>query len=354
MGTIVAPPRRSCPTRSRTSKPTHTMRPKCLILLVAAAAMVVIGPSLSAAKSDKQRHPCGPFIVNSTTPVAVSSFYRGVQDVRSPTGRRGDEITLLVNVTDWYAVFIPPQFALKIGPELHDVSIEVADGSGTLRLPSPSPSSWRPVDKDLNGTASRGGLIHLSLRFSSKLFNGTFELDSSGNSQYNVCMSTGGYPPLDRLLDNRIRGSKPYRNATESFESPGHPGFPWEGYNLTDLAQGEKRMCRGSAIKQRGHFPVTVEVLLRFAGELKLPVDDNEAREEEVTVTAPKLFAFPARGRMLQTLREERDIINDKGPDCRSGNLEGTNWQAAWEEFGMNHSPTDYDGDYDGDFVDEL
>jgi len=307
------------------------MRPKCLILLVAAAAMVVISPSLSAAKSNKH---CGPFLIDASTPVAVSTTYRGVQDVSDPTGRRGDEITFVVNTTS-------PSFALKIGPELHNVSIEVSNASDTLRLPAESYQTTWPES-----------LNYMKVRFASKLFNGTFETDSSGNSQYNVCMSTGGYPPLDRLLDNRIRGSKPYRNATESFESPGHPGFPWEGYNLTDLARGEKRMCRGSAIKKRGHFPVTVEVVLRFAGELKHPVwvDDNEAREEEVTVTAPKLFAFPARGRMLQTLREERDIINDNGPDCRSGNLEGTNWQAAWEEFGMNHSPTDYDGDYDGDY----
>merc|ERR1712048_511068 len=170
MGTIVAPPRRSCPTRPRTSKSTHTMRPKCLILLVAAAAMVVVSPSVSAAKSNKQ----GPFLINSTTPVAVSTAYREVEDVSDPTGRRGDEITFVVNTTS-------PSFALKIGPELHNVSIEVSNASDTLRLPAESYQTTWPES-----------LNYMKVRFASKLFNGTFETDSSGNSQYNVCMSTGG------------------------------------------------------------------------------------------------------------------------------------------------------------------
>ncbi len=155
------------------------MRPKCLILLVAAAAMVVISPSfvLSAAKSNKH---CGPFLIDASTPVAVSTAYRGVQDVRDPTGRRGDEITFVVNTTS-------PSFALKIGPELHNVSIEVSNASDTLRLPAESYQTTWPES-----------LNYMKVRFASKLFNGTFETDSSGNSQYNVCMSTGGYPPPRR------------------------------------------------------------------------------------------------------------------------------------------------------------
>ena len=252
------------------------MRPKCLILLVAAAAMVVVSPSLSAAKSNKQH--CGPFLIDASTPVAVSTAYRGVQDVRDPTGRRGDEITFVVNTTS-------PSFALKIGPELHNVSIEVSNASDTLRLPAESYQTTWPES-----------LNYMKVRFASKLFNGTFETDSSGNSQYNVCMSTGGYPPLDGLLDNRIRGSKPYRNATESTAG-------------TDLAPGDNRTCRGSNIKKRGHFPVNVTVVVGFTGE--------GGSEEEVTVTAPKLFAFPARGRRLSELRE----MGDATPGCLGGSF---------------------------------
>jgi len=251
------------------------MRPKCLILLVAAAAMVVISPSLSAAKSNKH---CGPFLIDASTPVAVSTTYRGVQDVSDPTGRRGDEITFVVNTTS-------PSFALKIGPELHNVSIEVSNASDTLRLPAESYQTTWPES-----------LNYMKVRFASKLFNGTFETDSSGNSQYNVCMSTGGYPPLDGLLDNRIRGSKPYRNATESTAG-------------TDLAPGDNRTRGGSTIETRGHFPVTVTVTLGFTGE--------GGSEEEVTVTAPKLFAFPARGRRLSELRE----MGDATPGCLGGSF---------------------------------
>ena len=280
------------------------MRPKCLILLVAAAAMVVISPSfvLSAAKSNKH---CGPFLIDASTPVAVSTTYRGVQDVSDPTGRRGDEITFVVNTTS-------PSFALKIGPELHNVSIEVSNASDTLRLPAESYQTTWPES-----------LNYMKVRFASKLFNGTFETDSSGNSQYNVCMSTGGYPPLDGLLDNRIRGSKPYRNATESTAG-------------TDLAPGDNCTRGGSTIKTRGHFPVTVTLVLGFTGE--------GGSEEEVTVTAPKLFAFPGHGRTKRILFMERDIINNSGPECRSGNLAVASWQAAWEEFGMDISPTAYRG----------
>merc|ERR1711907_405424 len=283
MGTIVAPPRRSCPTRSRTSKSTHTMRPKCLILLVAAAAMVVISPSLSAAKSNQH---CGPFLIDASTPVAVSTVYRGVQDVRDPTGRRGDEITFVVNTTS-------PSFALKFGPTLRNFfTFELSDASDTIRLPQepgrPPYPSW---PESLN---------YMKLRLVSKnsnLLNGTFELGPSGSPaslqqnmpafltaaelhgmQFDLCSSVSGY---------LIRGSKPYRNATESTAG-------------TDLATGDNRTRGVSTIEKRGHFPVTVTVTVGFTGE--------GGSEEEVTVTAPKLFAFPARGR--SELRKMRDATH--------------------------------------------
>jgi len=283
------------------------MRPKCLILLVAAAAMVVISPSfvLSAAKSDKQ-----PFLMNTTTPLAVSTSYRGVEDVKSLPWR-GDEVTFIVNTTspgDYTDPNRSPSFALKIGPTLRNFSIELSEENtdyAPLRLPQET-GSW-PYSLKL-----------LSLRFSSKLFNGTFELAySSGNSQFNVCVRD------DSLFDYLIRGSKPYRNATESTAG-------------TDLAPGDDRTRSGSNIKKRGHFPVTVTVTVGFTGE--------GGSEEEVTVTAPKLFAFPGHGRTKRILFMERDIINNSGPECRSGNLAVASWQAAWEEFGMDISPTAYRG----------
>merc|ERR1711907_46998 len=277
MGTIVAPPRRSCPTRSRTSKSTHTMRPKCLILLVAAAAMVVVSPSLSAAKSNKH---CGPFLIDASTPVAVRTSYRGVEDVSDPTGRRGDEITFVVNTTS-------PSFALKIGPTLSNFfTFELSDASGTIRPPQepgrPPYTSW---PESLN---------YMKLRLVSKnpyLLNATFELGPSGSSvdgtQFDLCSSVNGY---------RIRGSKPYRNATESTAG-------------NDLAPGDNRTRGVSPIKTRGHFPVTVDLVMRFTGE--------EGSEEEATVIAPKLFAFPARGHRLSELRE----MGDDYKGCSGGNF---------------------------------
>merc|ERR1711907_175829 len=292
MGTIVAPPRRSCPTRSRTSKSTHTMRPKCLILLVAAAAMVVVSPSLSAAKSNQH---CGPFLIDASTPVAVSTVYRGVQDVRDPTGRRGDEITFVVNTTS-------PSFALKFGPTLRNFfTFELSDASDTIRLPQepgrPPYPSW---PESLN---------YMKLRLVSKnsnLLNGTFELGPSGSPaslqqnmpafltaaelhgmQFDLCSSVSGY---------LIRGSKPYRNATESTAG-------------NDLAPGDNRTRGVSPIKTRGHFPVTVDLVMRFTGE--------EGSEEEATVIAPKLFAFPARGHRLSELRE----MGDDYKGCSGGNF---------------------------------
>jgi len=279
------------------------MRPKCLILLVAAAAMVVISPSLSAAKSNKH---CGPFLIDASTPVAVSTTYRGVQDVSDPTGRRGDEITFVVNTTS-------PSFAFEIGPNIGDFTFELSDASGTIRpsqeLGQPPYTSW---PESLN---------YMKLQLVSKnsnLLNGTFELGPSGSpvdgTQFDLCSSVSGY---------RIRGSKPYRNATESTAG-------------TDLAPGDDRTRSGSNIKKRGHFPVTVTVTVGFTGE--------GGSEEEVTVTAPKLFAFPGHGRTKRILFMERDIINNSGPECRSGNLAVASWQAAWEEFGMDISPTAYRG----------
>jgi len=253
------------------------MRPKCLILLVAAAAMVVVSPSLSAAKSNKQH--CGPFLIDASTPVAVSTAYRGVQDVRDPTGRRGDEITFVVNTTS-------PSFAFEIGPNIGDFTFELSDASGTIRpsqeLGQPPYTSW---PESLN---------YMKLQLVSKnsnLLNGTFELGPSGSpvdgTQFDLCSSVSGY---------RIRGSKPYRNATESTAG-------------TDLAPGDNRTRGGSTIETRGHFPVTVTVTLGFTGE--------GGSEEEVTVTAPKLFAFPARGRRLSELRE----MGDATPGCLGGSF---------------------------------
>jgi len=252
------------------------MRPKCLILLVAAAAMVVISPSLSAAKSNKH---CGPFLIDASTPVAVSTTYRGVQDVSDPTGRRGDEITFVVNTTS-------PSFAFEIGPNIGDFTFELSDASGTIRpsqeLGQPPYTSW---PESLN---------YMKLQLVSKnsnLLNGTFELGPSGSpvdgTQFDLCSSVSGY---------RIRGSKPYRNATESTAG-------------TDLAPGDNCTRGGSTIKTRGHFPVTVTLVLGFTGE--------GGSEEEVTVTAPKLFAFPARGRRLSELRE----MGDATPGCLGGSF---------------------------------
>merc|ERR1711907_820257 len=317
MGTIVAPPRRSCPTRPRASKSTHTMRPKCLILL-AAAAMVVISPSVSAAKSDKQ-----PFLMNATTPLAVSTAYRGVEDVKSLPWR-GDEVTLLVNTTSPgdYSGQRSPSFALKIGPTLRNFSIELSE-ENTNYAPHRLPQNTGSWPYSLN---------HLSLRFSSKLFNGTFELAySSGNSQFNVCVRD------DSLFDYLIRGSKPYRNATESTAG-------------TDLAPGDDRMRSGSNIKwragdgdarKRGHFPVTVEVMMRIWGEFD--------SYEEVTVTAPKLFSFAAHAHMGKPWLNAAGLqmMRDATPECNVGNFAepGMQSQSNWlkEEFGMDDVRCEHD-----------
>jgi len=256
------------------------MRPKCLILLVAAAAMVVVSPSLSAAKSNKQ--PCDPFLINSTTPVTVSTAYRGKN---SPY--MGNEITLLVNTTS-------PSFALKIGPTLSNFTFDLSDASDTLRLPQDT-GSWPE------------SLSYLSLRFSSQLFNGTFDLTSVGNSQFNVCASE------DWFSGYVIFASKVYRNATESTAG-------------TDLAPGDNRTCGGSNIKKRGHFPVNVTVVVGFTGE--------GGSEEEVTVTAPKLFSYGMKNIPANVLQ----VMQDGIPECRGGNFAGPSMQSNWlkEEFGMD------------------
>lgn len=292
------------------------MRPKCLILLVAAAAMVVVSPSfvLSAAKSDKQ-----PFLMNATTPLAVSTAYRGVEDVKSLPWR-GDEVTLLVNTTSPgdYSGQRSPSFALKIGPTLRNFSIELSEENtdyAPLRLPQET-GSW-PYS-----------LNHLSLRFSSKLFNGTFELAySSGNSQFNVCVRD------DSLFDYLIRGSKPYRNATESTAG-------------TDLAPGDDRTRSGSNIKwragdgdarNRGHFPVTVEVVLNIKGQFM--------NDEEVTVTAPKLFSFAAHTGKPWLNAAGLRMMRDATPECNGGNFAGPGQQSDWlkEEFGMDDVRCEHD-----------
>ena len=262
------------------------MRPKCLILLVAAAAMVVVSPSLSAAKSNKQPS-CDPFLINSTTPVTVSTAYRGKN---SPY--MGNEITLLVNTTS-------PSFALKIGPTLSNFTFDLSDASDTLRLPQDT-GSWPE------------SLSYLSLRFSSQLFNGTFELGSSGNSQFNVCV--GGLPDLqDMFYYDVIFASKVYRKATESTAG-------------TDLATEDNRTCRGSTIKTRGHFPVTVTVVIGYTGE--------EGSEEEVTVTAPKLFSYVIKHPPANIIK----LMLDAVPGCHGGNFYGPSMQSNWlkKEFGMD------------------
>merc|ERR1711907_99096 len=329
MGTIVAPPRRSCPTRSRTSKSTHTMRPKCLILLVAAAAMVVVSPSLSAAKSNQH---CGPFLIDASTPVAVRTSYRGVEDVSDPTGRRGDEITFVVNTTS-------PSFALKFGPTLRNFfTFELSDASDTIRLPQepgrPPYPSW---PESLN---------YMKLRLVSKnsnLLNGTFELGPSGSPaslqqnmpafltaaelhgmQFDLCSSVSDY---------LIRGSKPYRNATESTAG-------------TDLAPGDDRTRSGSNIKwragdgdarKRGHFPVTVEVVMRIKGQFM--------NDEEVTVTAPKLFSFAAHTGKPWLNAAGLRMMRDATPECNGGNFAGPGQQSNWlkEEFGMDDVRCEHD-----------
>jgi len=301
------------------------MRPKCLILLVAAAAMVVISPSfvLSAAKSDKQ-----PFLMNTTTPLAVSTSYRGVEDVKSLPWR-GDEVTFIVNTTspgDYTDPNRSPSFALKIGPTLRNFSIELSEENtdyAPLRLPQET-GSW-PYSLKL-----------LSLRFSSKLFNGTFELAySSGNSQFNVCVRD------DSLFDYLIRGSKPYRNATESIYLA--PGYQY-------LAPGDDRTRSGSNIKwragdgdarKRGHFPVTVEVMMRIKGTIGFMND------EEVTVTAPKLFSFASpthTGKPWLNAAGLR-MMRDATPECNGGNFAGPGQQSDWlkEEFGMDDVRCEHD-----------
>merc|ERR1712100_522331 len=105
-----------------------------------------------ALEQASQRTPCG-------------------QDVRDPTGRRGDEITFVVNTTS-------PSFALKIGPTLSNFfTFELSDASGTIRPPQepgrPPYTSW---PESLN---------YMKLRLVSKnpyLLNATFELGPSGSS----------------------------------------------------------------------------------------------------------------------------------------------------------------------------
>merc|ERR1712188_213918 len=177
----------------------------------------------------------------------------------------------------------------------------------------------------------------MSLRFSSKLFNGTFELaHSSGgpehpsrdtHSSFNVCVRD------DSLFDYLIRGSKPYRNATESTAG-------------SDLAPGDDRTRSGSNIKwragdgdarKRGHFPVTVEVVMRIKGQFM--------NDEEVTVTAPKLFSFAAHTGKPWLNAAGLRMMRDATPECNGGNFAGPGQQSNWlkEEFGMDDVRCEHD-----------